>query len=80
MNCHGGRGPPGRCFGRFIPGLQTCAHNHAITPHGRPAGEQWRGGPGGGFASPTGSSLAARGERSRRANPGLFQKPATPGR
>jgi hypothetical protein len=40
----------------LIPRPETVRILFPITPHGRPAGEQWRGEPGGGFASPTGSS------------------------
>ena len=45
----------------------------------RPAGEQWWGGPGGGFASPTGSRAAATGRASPSAYSAPFQKPAPRG-
>ena len=49
---------------RLIPAPPNLPHTMPITPHGRPAGEQWRGGPGGGFASSTGSkSWLRQGER-----------------
>ena len=44
----------------LIPARSPRAILLPITPHGRPAGEQWWGGPGGGFASSTGSKSALR--------------------
>src|SRR5690554_3751153 len=44
-----------------VPGPRTARILLPITPHGRPAGEQWRGEPGVVFACRTGSSPAVRG-------------------
>jgi hypothetical protein len=46
---------------KLIPAPKSSRILHAITPHGRPAGERWWGEPGGGFASPTGPSAAPSG-------------------
>jgi hypothetical protein len=57
--------------------LPSC-HTPPITPHGRPAGEQWRGEPGGGFASPTGSKFRLRqGERPLEPDSSKNRRPGT---
>jgi len=43
------------------PRSQNLWHTLSIIPHGRPAGEQWWGGPGVVFACRTGSETAVRG-------------------
>ena len=65
----------------LIPTPPNLSHTPPITPHGRPAGEQWRGEPGGGFASPTGSRPAApwRATTGRQCN-GSVPKTGTPRR
>src|SRR5690606_18044930 len=63
---------------KLVPIPPGRLHTLPITPHGRPAGEQWRGEPGVVFACRTGSSPAVRG----RATPCRRTVPKTgaPGR
>ena len=64
----------------LIPLPKSHAILLCITPRGRPAGEQWRGEPGAGFASRAGSSSGRTWRASMaRDQPELSQKPAPRG-